>query len=78
MKRWLMGHIPGIRLIRDYRWAWLPADLVAGVTLGAVMVPVGLAFGELAGLPLAGLYAGILPLLAYVAFGSSRQLIVVP
>ena len=42
------------------------------------MVPVGLAFGELAGMPMAGLYAGIVPLVVYALFGSSRQLIVGP
>ncbi len=58
--------------------AYLPKDIAAGITLGAVMVPVGLAFGSLAGAPLAGLYAGILPLIAYALIGSSRQLIVGP
>jgi len=53
-------------------------DIAAGLTLGAVMVPVGLAYGELAGLPLAGLYGSMLPLLAYAVFGSSRQLVVGP
>jgi high affinity sulfate transporter 1 len=70
--------VPGLRAIKEYRKEWLPSDLVAGVTLGAVMIPVGLAFGELAGLPMAGLYAAILPLLAYALFGSSRQVIVSP
>ena len=42
------------------------------------MIPMGLAFGEMAGLPLVGLYAGILPLIAYASFGSSRQLIIGP
>jgi high affinity sulfate transporter 1 len=42
------------------------------------MVPVGLAYGELAGLPLAGLYGSVLPLLAYALLGSSRQLVVGP
>ena len=65
-------------MIRDYELSWLPKDLAAGITLGAVMVPVGLAFGEMAGVRLAGLYAGILPLLAYAVFGSSRQLIIGP
>ena len=65
-------------MIRDYELSWLPKDLAAGITLGAVMVPVGLAFGEMAGVPLAGLYAGILPLIAYAVFGSSRQLIIGP
>jgi sulfate permease, SulP family len=73
-ERWM----PGVRVIRDYQLSWLPKDLAAGVTLGAIMVPVGLAFGELAGVPLAGLYAGMLPLIAYAVFGSSRQLIIGP
>lgn len=73
-KQW----IPGPGKLGEYRISWLPKDLAAGITLGAVMVPVGLAFGELAGLPLAGLYAGIFPLLGYACFGSSRQLIVGP
>lgn len=72
--RWL----PGLATLRTYEASFLPHDLAAGLTLGAVMVPVGLAYGELAGLPLAGLYGSILPLLAYALFGSSRQLVVGP
>ena len=74
INRWL----PGLAALRDYKLSFLPHDLAAGLTLGAVMVPVGLAYGELAGLPLAGLYGSMLPLLAYALFGSSRQLIVGP
>jgi high affinity sulfate transporter 1 len=70
--------LPAQRWLRAYELAWLPADLMAGITLGAVLVPVGLAFGELAGLPMAGLYGGILPLLVYALVGSSRQMIVGP
>jgi SulP family sulfate permease len=76
--RSLIRLVPGIRMIQEYPIAWLPADLAAGVTLGTVMIPVGLAFGQLAGLPMAGLYTAIFPLLAYALFGSSRQLIVGP
>jgi high affinity sulfate transporter 1 len=72
--RWLSG----VATLRTYKASYLPHDLAAGLTLGAVMVPVGLAYGELAGLPLAGLYGSMLPLLAYALFGSSRQLIVGP
>jgi high affinity sulfate transporter 1 len=74
----LARFIPALEWGRTYQRAWLPTDVAAGITLGAVMVPVGLAFGELAGLPLAGLYAGIAPLIVYALFGSSRQLIVGP
>jgi len=65
-------------MIRRDALASLPKDIVAGIILGAVLVPVGLAFGSLAGAPLAGLYAGILPLIAYAILGSSRQMIVGP
>jgi high affinity sulfate transporter 1 len=65
-------------MIRRADLASVPQDIVAGVILGAVLVPVGLAFGSLAGAPLAGLYAGILPLIAYAILGSSRQMIVGP
>jgi len=74
LERW----IPGIRVLRHYEAAWLPKDLAAGITLGAVLVPVGLAYGSLAGLPMAGLYASIFPLILYALFGSSRQLIIGP
>ena len=75
---WLSRFLPDFHWLRNYSAAWLPADLGAGLTLGAVMIPVGLAFGELAGLPLAGLYAALFPLIAYSLFGSSRQLIIGP
>ena len=65
-------------MLRDYQFSWLPEDLAAGITLGMVMIPVGLAFGALAGVPLGGLYAGMVPLIAYAMFGSSRQLIIGP
>ncbi len=65
-------------MFRSYERAWLAKDLAAGITLGTLMVPVGLAFGELAGVPMAGLYAGMLPLVVYALFGSSRQLIIGP
>ena len=72
--RWL----PGLATLKTYKASFLPRDLAAGITLGAVLVPVGLAYGELAGLPLAGLYGSMLPLLAYFLFGSSRQVVVGP
>jgi len=54
---------------------WL-SDLLAGIVVGAVTVPINLAYGTLAGVPVAGLYAGILPILVYALLGSSRQMIV--
>jgi high affinity sulfate transporter 1 len=70
--------LPGLTTLRNYKASFLPHDLAAGVTLGAVLVPVGLAYGELAGLPMAGLYGSMLPLIAYALFGSSRQVVVGP
>jgi sulfate permease, SulP family len=70
--------VPGLAALKSYKASFLPHDLAAGLTLGAVMVPVGLAYGALAGLPLAGLYGSMLPLIAYALFGSSRLLIVGP
>ena len=73
-----MKWMPGLAVAANYRLAWLPHDLAAGVTLGALLVPVGLAYGALAGLPMAGLYGSLLPLVAYALFGSSRQVVVGP
>ena len=71
--------MPGLRLARTYRRAWFRSDLVAGISVAAVAVPIGIAYAQLAGAPPAvGLYSCILPLVAYALFGSSRQLIVNP
>ncbi|WP_035700400.1 SulP family inorganic anion transporter, partial [Glycomyces tenuis] len=71
---------PGLAVLRGYdRKARLKTDLVAGLSVAAVAVPAGLGMGELAGVdPVAGLYATMFPLLAYMLFGSSRQLVVGP
>jgi MFS superfamily sulfate permease-like transporter len=70
--------VPGLARLRTYNASFLPHDLAAGITLGAVLVPVGLAYGELAGLPMAGLYGSLLPLLVYAFLGSSRIVVVGP
>jgi high affinity sulfate transporter 1 len=71
--------MPGLAALRSYDRAWLPYDLVAGLSVAAVAVPVAIAYSQLAGLPpVYGLYASILPLLAYALFGTSRQLIMAP
>ena len=70
---------PGLDELRGYRRDQLRPDLLAGITGAAVAVPAGLAMGELAGLsPVAGLYATMLPLVAYALFTSSRQVMVGP
>lgn len=79
LSRWLGRIAPGLAALLAYRRRDLPGDLVAGVSVAAVALPVGVAYAELAGFsPVVGLYASILPLLVYALFGTSRQLIVGP
>lgn len=79
LSRWLGRIAPGLAALLAYRPRDLPSDLVAGVSVAAVALPVGVAYAQLAGFsPVVGLYASILPLLVYALFGTSRQLIVGP
>jgi high affinity sulfate transporter 1 len=76
---WIGRFAPGLRQLVDYRREWLRIDLVAGVSVAAVAVPTAIAYAQLIGFePVVGLYAAILPLVAYALFGTSRQLIVNP
>jgi len=71
--------MPGLPELQSYSRADLPSDLIAGLSVAAVALPVGVAYAQLAGFrPEFGLYASILPLVAYALFGTSRQLIVGP
>jgi high affinity sulfate transporter 1 len=73
--RWL----PGVQTLRDYRAAWLVNDLGAGLVLTTMLVPVGIAYAIASGVPgIYGLYATIVPLLAYALFGPSRILVLGP
>ena len=75
----LSGIAPGLAMLLSYRRSDLPHDVMAGLSVAAVAVPVGVAYAELVGLePVVGLYASILPLVAYALFGTSRQLIIGP
>src|SRR5437588_1205654 len=70
---------PGLPDLLAYRRVDFPSDLIAGLSVAAVALPVGVAYAQLAGFkPEFGLYASILPLVAYALFGTSRQLIVGP
>ncbi|MCP1649559.1 SulP family inorganic anion transporter [Pseudomonas nitroreducens] len=74
-QRWL----PGLATLRDYQARWLPKDLAAGLVLTTMLVPVGIAYAEASGVPgIYGLYATIIPLLAYALFGPSRILVLGP
>src|SRR5262245_21074831 len=71
--------LPGLRPLLGYRREWLRSDVVAGVSVAAVAIPTAIAYSQLIGFkPIVGLYAAILPLVAYALFGTSRQLIVNP
>jgi high affinity sulfate transporter 1 len=71
--------LPGVRTLADYRLSWLRRDAVAGVVLTTLLVPQGMAYAELAGLPaITGLYTTILCLLGYAVFGPSRLLVLGP
>ena len=75
MVRW----VPGLQAISSYRREWLARDIVAGVVLTTLLVPQGMAYAELAGLPpITGLYTSILCLLGYAVFGPSRILVLGP
>ncbi|MGA2933315.1 MAG: SulP family inorganic anion transporter, partial [Acidimicrobiales bacterium] len=71
--------IPGVRAVRTYDRRWARSDVVAGVVLAAILVPQGLAYAELAGLPpVTGLYTSIGCLVGYAIFGPSRILVLGP
>jgi high affinity sulfate transporter 1 len=74
-KRWL----PGLQILSDYKAAWLPRDVMAGLVLATMLVPVGIAYALASGVPgIYGLYATIVPLLAYALCGPSRILVLGP
>ncbi|HEX9257963.1 MAG TPA: SulP family inorganic anion transporter [Acidimicrobiales bacterium] len=71
--------VPAIAALRSYHLSWLPKDVVAGLVLTALLVPQGMAYAELAGLPaITGLYTSIMCLLGYAVFGPSRILVLGP
>jgi high affinity sulfate transporter 1 len=73
------GWLPGVKAVRTYRRSWLRSDIVAGVVLSTLLIPQGMAYAELAGLPaITGLYTTILCLLGYAVFGPSRILVLGP
>ncbi len=71
--------MPGLRMLSSYRAAWAPRDIVAGLVLTTLLVPQGMAYAELAGLPpITGLYTSILCLAGYAIFGPSKILVLGP
>jgi high affinity sulfate transporter 1 len=76
---WVERWVPGVRAARTYQRGWLRPDLVTGVVLAAILVPQGMAYAELAGLPaVTGLYTTIGCLVGYAIMGPSRVLVLGP
>jgi MFS superfamily sulfate permease-like transporter len=68
--------LPGLQTLRQYQIAWLRHDVAAGLVLTTMLVPVGIAYAVASGVPgIYGLYATIIPLLAYALFGPSRIMV---
>jgi high affinity sulfate transporter 1 len=75
IERW----VPGVRLARSYERSWLRDDAVAALVLTALLVPQGMAYAQLAGLPaVTGLYTTVAALVGYAVFGPSRILVLGP
>src|SRR4051794_18202744 len=72
-------YLPGVAAVTSYDRRWLSKDLIAGLVLTTLLVPQGMAYAELAGLPpITGLYTTMLCLVAYAIFGPSRVLVLGP
>jgi high affinity sulfate transporter 1 len=71
--------LPGLWVLRHYRREWLARDVAAGLVLTALLVPAGMGYALASGLPaITGLYATVVPLLAYALFGPSRIMVIGP
>ena len=69
------SRVPAFAWLGSYEGSWLKADVVAGLTTGAVVIPKAMAYATIAGLPLqVGLYTAFLPMVVYALLGTSRVL----
>jgi len=75
----LLSYFPILQWLPNYNLTWLRADIIAGLTVWAVMVPEAMAYSGIAGVPpLVGLYTVPLPLIAYALLGTSRTMVIGP
>ena len=75
----LKSHIPILQWLPGYQKSWIKSDLFAGLTVGVILIPQGIAYAIIAGLPpIYGLYTALVPQLVYAIMGTSRQLAVGP
>src|SRR5262245_5950036 len=76
--RW-SAWLPGLETLRTYDTTWLAKDIIAGLVMTTMLVPVGIAYAQASGIPgINGLYATIVPLLAYAIVGPSRIIVLGP
>ncbi len=76
---WLRDTLPLLQWLPDYTTEALRGDATAGLTVGVMLIPQGMAYAVIAGVPpIYGLYAGLVPLLVYPLIGSSRHLALGP
>lgn len=75
----LKEYMPILDWLPSYKRQWLKGDIGAGLTVGVMLIPQGMAYASIAGLPAVyGLYASVVPIIVYAVFGTSRQLAVGP
>lgn len=75
----LKKHIPILDWLPNYKKTWLKDDLFAGMTIGIILIPQGIAYAIIAGLPpIYGLYTAMIPQIVYALLGTSRQLAIGP
>lgn len=75
----LRNYFPILQWLPTYDKKWRTADVIAGLTVGVMLVPQGMAYAMLAGMPpIYGLYGGLVPLFLYAIFGTSRQMSIGP
>ncbi|SMO36282.1 SulP family inorganic anion transporter [Gracilimonas mengyeensis] len=79
MQHFLFKYFPILKTLKEYNLSKLKADAISGSTVGVVLIPQGMAYAVIAGLPpIYGLYAGLVPLLIYPLLGTSRHISIGP
>lgn len=79
MKKLLHTYLPILKVLKEYNRTKLKADLISGSTVGVVLIPQGMAYAVIAGLPpIYGLYAGLVPLFIYPLLGTSKHISIGP
>ena len=75
----LRNFFPILEWLPNYKKTYLSGDISAGITIGIMLIPQGMAYAMIAGLPpVFGLYASLIPQIIYALMGTSRQLAVGP